>query len=164
MSPTFSSRFFNPLMLWADVALTTQEMLWSAAAVIQLRTERMARAGLAPSAADQVEFQLMGQEKLAAASESGAAIVQQLHTTGHALTQRTVRDWLSATTAWLGLATSLTPAQAAAHSHALLNAGNRSLANATQIGSAGARVVQRGLKPIHARATANARRLAHAEA
>ena len=159
MSPTFSSRFFNPLLLWADVALTTQEMLLSAAAVVQLRTERMALAGLAPSAADQVEFQLMGQEKLAAVSESGAAIANQLNTTGQALTQRTVRDWLGATTAWLGLATSLTPAQAAAHSHELFNASHRAIATATQMTSASARVVQRGLKPIHAKATANARRL-----
>lgn len=164
MSSTFSSRFFNPLMLWADVALTTQEMLLSAAAVVQLRTERMALAGLAPSDVDKLEFQLMGEEKLAAVSESGAAIVNQLHTTGCALTQRTLRDWLGGASAWIGLATSLSPAQAAAHGHALVSAGNRTLANATQIGSAGARVMQRGLKPIHARATANARRLAPPEA
>ena len=59
----------------------------------------------------------------------------------------------------MGLATSVTPAQAAAHSHELLSAGNRAVATATQMGSASARVVQRGLKPIHAKATANARRL-----
>lgn len=160
MSPTFSSRFFHPLLLWADVALTTQEMLLSAGAVIQARTGLMARAGLVPSDADQAEFQLMGEEKLAAATESGAAIASQLHNTQFTLTQRALRDWLEGATAWIGLATSLTPAQAAAHSHALLHAGQRTLANATQMGSAGARIVQRGLKPIHARATANARRLA----
>ena len=164
MSTPFSSRFFNPLMLWADVALKTQEMLLSSGAVIQVRTERMAKAGLAPSADDLVEFQLMGHEKLAAVSESGAAIANQLHTTGFSLVQRSMRHWLSGATAWVGLATSLTPAQAAAHSHELFSAGNRAVATVTQIGSAGARVVQRGLKPIHAKATANARRLAPPDA
>ena len=46
MTPSFSSpRFFNPLMLWVDVALKTQEMLLSSGSVIQIRTERMAKAG-----------------------------------------------------------------------------------------------------------------------
>lgn len=160
MPPPFSSRFFNPLMLWADVALKTHEMLVSSGSVIQARTGRMAKAGLAPSAEDLVEFQLMGHEKLAAVSESGAAVANQFHTSGFLLAQRSMRHWLSGATAWVGLATSLTPAQAVAHSHELFNAGSRAVATASQIGSAGARIAQRGLKPIHAKATANARRLA----
>jgi hypothetical protein len=60
-------------MVWTDVALKTGEMLMSSSSVIQLRTQRMATAGLAPNANDIAEFQLMGQEKLDAASESGAA-------------------------------------------------------------------------------------------
>lgn len=159
MPSSFSSRFFNPLMLWVDVALKTQEMLLSSGSVIQIRTERMARAGLTPSADDLAEFQLMGHEKLAAVSESGTAIVNQLHTTSYSLLNRSVRHWLSGATAWAGLATSVTPAQAAAHSHELFNASHRAIAAATQLGSVSARVVQRGLKPIHAKATANARRL-----
>ncbi|TPG24977.1 polyhydroxyalkanoate granule-associated phasin [Variovorax guangxiensis] len=160
MPTLLSSRFFNPLMLWADVALKTQEMLMSSGAVIQVRTGRMAKAGLAPSAEDITEFQLMGQEKLAAVSESSAAVANQLHTSGFSLAQRSMRHWLSGATAWVGLATSLTPAQAVAHSHELFNASSRAVATASQIGSAGARIAQRGLKPIHAKATANARRLA----
>ncbi|RZI65827.1 MAG: hypothetical protein EOP79_10070 [Variovorax sp.] len=138
----------------------TQEMLMSSGAVIQVRTGRMAKAGLAPSAEDITEFQLMGQEKLAAVSESSAAVANQLHTSGFSLAQRSMRHWLSGATAWVGLATSLTPAQAVAHSHELFNASSRAVATASQIGSAGARIAQRGLKPIHAKATANARRLA----
>ena len=159
MSSSFSSRFFNPLMLWTDVALKTQEMLLSSGSVIQVRTERMAKAGLTPSAVDLAEFQLMSHEKLAAASESTTAIANQLHTASYSLMNRSARDWLRGVTAWVGLATSLTPAQAAAHSHDLFNAGHRAVATATHMGSASARVVQRGLKPIHAKATANARRL-----
>ena len=78
-SLTSVARLSNPLMLWVDVALKTQEMLLSSGSVIQMRTGRMAKAGLAPSAADLAEFQLMGNEKLAAAGESGAAMVRQWH-------------------------------------------------------------------------------------
>lgn len=159
MPPSFSSRYFNPLMLWADVALKTQETLLSSSSVIHVRTGRMAKAGLTPSPEDLVEFQLMSHEKLAAAGESGAAIANQLHTASYSLFNRSLRHWLSGASALAGLATSLTPAQAAAHSHELFNASHRALATATQLGSASARVVQRGLKPIHTAATANARRL-----
>lgn len=165
MSPSFSStRFFNPLMLWIDVALKTNEMLLSSGSVIQVRTQRMALAGLSPSAADVAEMQLMGHEKLAAASESSAAMVNQLHTTQFALINRAVQEWLSGAVAFFSLATSVTPAQILTHAKALGNAATRSAATVSQLSSAGARIMQRGLKPIHAKATSNARRLAGPQA
>ena len=160
MPPTFSSRFFNPLMLWTDVALKTQEMLLFSGSVIQQRTGRMARAGMSPTPEDMAEFQLMSHEKLEAATESGAAIANQLHTTGYSLMNRAIRDWFGSATAIVGLATSVTPAQAAAHGHQLMNVSTQAAATVSQLSSASARVMQRGLKPIHAKATANARRLA----
>ena len=166
MSTAFSSssRFFNPFLLWADVAFKTQEMLLYSSSVIQLRTERMAKAGLAPSDADLAEMQLMGHEKLAAATESGAAIVNQLHSTQFALVNRAVRQWLGGAVAMASLATSTTPAQISAHGRALVGAATRSAATLSQLSSAGARIAQRGLKPIHAKASANALRLAGAPA
>lgn len=154
-----SPRFFNPLMLWVDVALKTQEMLLSSGSVIQIRTERMAKAGLSPSDVDMAEFQLMSHEKLAAASESGAAMANQMHTTQFALMNRAVKHWLSSGVALFSLATSTTPAQAVTHAEALGSATARSAEAMSQLSSAGARIVQRGLKPIHAKATSNARRL-----
>ena len=160
----YSPRFFNPFMLWVDVALKTQEMLLYSSSVIHLRTGRMARAGLAPSAAVLAEMQLMGHEKLAAATESGAAIANQLHSTQFALVNRAVRQWLSGAVALVSLATSTTPAQIATHGLALTNAAARSAATLSQLSSAGARIAQRGLKPIHAKASANALRLAGPQA
>jgi hypothetical protein len=157
-----SPRFFNPLMLWADVAVKTSEMLLSAGSVIRIRTERMARAGLAPSESDLAEFQLMGQEKLAAASEAGAAMANQWHTTLFGLPNRAVRHLLGGGVALFSLATSVTADQAVTHAEALGNATTRSAAAVSQLTSASARIVQRGLKPIHAKATSNARRLADA--
>jgi len=161
MSPSFSSsRFFNPLMLWVDVAVKTHEMLLSSGSVIQLRTERMARAGLSPSDDDLAEMQLMSHEKLAAASESGAAIANQMHSTQFGLVNRAVKQWLGGAVALVSLATSTTPAQIATHGKAFVGAATRSAATMSQLSSASARIAQRGLKPIHAKATSNARRLA----
>ncbi|MDM0014235.1 hypothetical protein QTH87_17485 [Variovorax sp. J22P168] len=158
--PSFSSpRFFNPLMLWVDVALTTNEMLLSAGSVIQMRTERMAKAGLAPNEADMAEFQLMSHEKLTAVGESGAAMANQIHTTQFALVNRAVKHWLGSGVALFSMATSATPAQAVSHAEAFGSAATRSAAAVSQLSSASARIMQRGLKPIHAKTTSNARRL-----
>jgi hypothetical protein len=161
MAPSFSSsRFFNPLVLWVDVAFKTHEMLLSSGSVIQLRTERIARAGLSPNAEDLAEMQLMAHEKLAAASESGAAMTNQLHSTQFALVNRAVKHWLGGAIALFSLSTSTTPTEFEVHGRALAGAATRSVATMTQLSSAGARIAQRGLKPIHAKATSNARRLA----
>jgi hypothetical protein len=166
MSTAFSSssRFFNPFMLWADVAFKTQEMLLYSSSVIQLRTERMAKAGLSPSDTDLAEMQLMGHEKLAAATESGAAIANQLHSTHFALVNRALRHWLGGAVALASLATSTTPAQISTNGLAVVGAATRSAATLSQLSSAGARIAQRGLKPIHAKASANALRLAAPQA
>lgn len=160
MSPSFSSRFFNPLMLWVDVALKTNEMLLSSGSVIQVRTQRIAQAGLTPTDADIAEIQLMSHEKLEAVTESGAAMANQLHTTQFALVNRAVHQWLGGATALVAMVTSVSPAQAATHVNAFTDAATRSAATLSQLSSASARIVQRGLKPIHAKATSNARRLA----
>ena len=155
-----SPRFFNPLMLWVDVALKTQEMLLSSGSVIQLRTERMAKAGLSPSPEDIAEFQLMGHEKIAAVTEAGTAIANQMHTSQVVLINRAVRQWLGGAVAFFSLATSTNADDAMQHAKALGGSATQSMVTASQLSSAGARITQRGLRPIHAKATANARRLA----
>jgi hypothetical protein len=157
-----STRFFNPLMIWADVALKTGEMLVSSGSVIQMRTSRMAQHGLQPSPADMREIHLMSEEKLAAVTESGAAVANQLHTTQYALVNRAVQQWFQSGTAWWLLATSFTPAQVLSRSQALVEASTRVAATWSQLSSARARIAQRALKPIHAKATSNARRLSQA--
>jgi len=158
--PSSSSRFFNPVMLWVDVALKTQDMLVNSSSVIQLRTERIAKAGLAPSDADIAEMQLMSHEKLAAVSESGAAIANQMHSTQFALVNRALRQWLGGVAALASLATSTTPAQLVIRGRTFFDAVTRSAATLSHLSSAGARIAQRGLKPIHTKASANALRLA----
>ncbi|MEJ8845337.1 polyhydroxyalkanoate granule-associated phasin [Variovorax rhizosphaerae] len=158
--PNTSPRFFNPLMIWTDVALKTGEMLVSSGSVIQLRTSRMAAHGMQPSPADMREIHLMSEEKLAAVTESTAAIANQLHTTSYALVNRAVQQWFESQVALWSLATSFTPVHALTRGQAFLDASTRLAHTWSQLSSAGARVAQRALKPIHAKATDNARRLA----
>ncbi len=159
-----SPRFFNPLMLWSDVAVKTGEMLTSSASVIQMRTQRMAEHGMQPTPADMREMQLMGQEKLEAATESGTAILKQLQATQQSLMTRGFQQWLASVNAWVALVTSTTPAQAMTRGQAFFDALTRAAGTATQLSSAGARIAQRGLKPIHDKASANAARLSNNEA
>lgn len=154
----------HPLSQWFDLALKTQEMLLSSGSVIRMRTERIAKAGLTPSAADLAEFQLMGHEKLAAASESGMAMVKQWHSSQFSLAHRALQQWVQGTTAFLLLAGSVTPAQAAANGDAFVQSAASTVDAASQLPGMAARIAHDGLEPIHAAATSNARRLADLEA
>ena len=153
---------YAPFALWADVAFKTTEMMWSAASVIAMRTARMAAHGLQPNAADQRELQLMGQEKLAAATASGSAVFDQLQRTNWQLMQRALQNGAQSYCAWIALAGSRTPGQAFARGQSLLSATTRAAASGARLSDAAARVTQRGLKPIHSAATGNARRLSAA--
>lgn len=161
---TSAARWVNPLLHWVDLAVKTNEMLLSSGSVIRMRTERMAKAGLTPTPADMAEFQLMGQEKLVAAGESGLAMARQWHDSHVSLTGRTLQLWLQGATAFFSLAGSVTPAQAAAHGDAFMQATARTATAAGQLSGAAVRIAREGLKPIHAAATSNARRLADLEA
>ena len=155
-----TARLANPLMQWLDLALKTNEMLLSSGSVIRMRTERIAKAGLTPTAADLAEFQLMGHEKLAAASESGIARVKQWHNSHFSLANKVLQQWLQGTTDFFSMAGSITPAQAAARSDAFVQTATRTATAASQLSGVAARIAREGLKPIHAAATSNARRLA----
>lgn len=132
----------------------------SSSSVIQIRTQRMAAAGLTPSTDDMAEFKLMSQEKLDAANESNAAMAHELGTRQVALLGHAVQHWFGSVGALFALAVATTPAEAIERHGKWVDAATRSAAVVSQISSASARVVQRGLKPIHAKATSNARRLA----
>jgi len=163
-SLTSAARLANPLMLWADLALKTHETLLSSGSVIHMRTQRMAKAGLAPSPADLAEFQLMGDEKLAAAGEAGAAMVRQWHSSQVSLSSRVLQQWRLSAGAFLSMAGSITPAQAAVRGDAFVKATTRAVSTTGQLSGTAVRIAREGLKPIHAAATSNARRLAELRA
>ena len=127
-----------PLVLWHDIAMRTGEMLVASVQVIGHRTGRMAAAGHSPSLRDRREFSRMGLEKIEAAGESLWAMGQHMTALNANLAMRAWQDMMRAGTSWMSVGASRTLPQL----HVEM-----------------ARMTKKGLKPIHARATANAKRL-----
>lgn len=149
----------NPMMLWADLAMKTTEMLISSGQVIGTRVDRMARAGATPSARDRKEFALMGSEKVRAATESGLAMAARMQSMNGNLWLRAWQQWFGAATAMMSLASSKTMGQAVERQAAVYRSMARSAGTASQLSNATARLAHSGLSPVHRAATANARRL-----
>jgi hypothetical protein len=151
--------FANPFLLWVNLAMKTGEMMMASAQVIEHRTRRMAAAGSKPNASDRREFALMGQEKIEAAAKSAHGMAAHMMTMNPFLGARAARQSLAAATAMMSLAGSRTVSQALARQAKLVRTMTQSAGTASRISGSSARLAQRGLAPIHARATANAKRL-----
>ena len=151
--------YFFPLMLWTDLATKTLETMLASAQVIGHRTGRMALAGPAPSARDWREFALMGQEKIEASAQSALAMAAQMMTISQPWGALAARHMLRNSAALMSLASSRTPSQFIARQSALARALGQSAGGMAHVSGSAAKLAHRGLKPIHAKATANARRL-----
>ena len=101
----------------------------------------------------------MGREKVEASAESARAIAAHMTTTNLQLGVRAFSQMMSATAAFTALAASRTPAQFVARQARLAGTVARSAITSADLSTSAARLAKRGLKPVHARATANARRL-----
>ncbi len=159
MKRSARNRLGNPFQIWAELVWKVGEMSVASAQVIAHRTTRMAAAGPLPNSRDRQEFSRMGHEKVEAATESAAAIATQLTTMSGMLGVRAFSHMMNANAALISLAVSRTPRQFFVRQAKLANAVSRSAITASALSDATARLAGRGLKPIHARATANARRL-----
>jgi hypothetical protein len=151
--------FTNPFLVWSRLAWKTSEMMLASAQVIQHRTGRIAAAGAAPSARDRREFALMGQEKIEAGVQSASAMAAQMMAMNPLLGPRAFKHMMTGAAAVMSLAASRTAGQAMARHAKLVRTMMQSTATTAQLSGAAARLAQRGLKPIHSRATANADRL-----
>jgi hypothetical protein len=158
-----SSAFSPPLAElsrnWLRVFTETCEMLNATSQVVNARTTRMVMAGPLPNERDRIEFSLMSREKSEAASESIQAMGSGFINLGLALAMETSKYIWATSTAASALASSQSTAQWLERRAALLKIAAASPANALQLASSTARVVQESLAPIHGRATANAERL-----
>jgi hypothetical protein len=150
----------HPFMVWTDLAWKIGEMSMASAQVIAHRTARISASGPIPSARDRNEFTRMGQEKLDAAGESVRAMLAHLTKANLALGARMFAQIMATTTAFTSLSASRSPTQFITRQAKLAKSMARSGMTASEISGSAARMAKRGLKPIHARATANARRLA----
>jgi len=150
---------FTPFMLWSDLATKAAEMMWASAEVIAHRTSRMAMAGHSPNARDRREFALMGQEKLEAGVKSMQAMGMHMLSASEPWAATAYRDSLRNYAALVSLASSRTAGQAIARQAALAHALGQSAVGMANAATSATRLAHRGLKPIHAKAVANAKRL-----
>ncbi|HEX4943106.1 MAG TPA: polyhydroxyalkanoate granule-associated phasin [Usitatibacteraceae bacterium] len=152
--------YLAPFMQWSDLAMKTGEMMLASAQVIGHRTGRMARAGASPSAGDWREFALMGQEKLDAGAQSGQAMASHMMTMNPQLGAQAFADMVRSTSALMSLVSSQTPAQMFARQAELARVLERSAESLADASASAVRLAHHALTPIHASATANAKRLA----
>ena len=101
----------------------------------------------------------MGQEKIDAATESASAIAAHLMTMTLRLGARMFRHMVTGTAALMSMAGSRSLRESITRHAKLAQVVSRSAISASRLSHSTARLARRGLKPIHARATANARRL-----
>ena len=161
MKPSlFGNLTNNPFLIWSELAMKTNEMLFASAQVIGHRTGRMIQAGPNPNARDQREFTRMGQEKVDAAGESGHAMFVDMMRMNHQLGALALKQMLAGASAMTSLSMSRSTSQSMQGQAKLIHdTMAHSAAAAAQLSNSMARLANRGLAPIHSRATGNAKRL-----
>ncbi|MCA1933909.1 MAG: hypothetical protein LDL37_00545 [Asticcacaulis sp.] len=149
----------NPFFAWTSLALKSSEMLMASAEVITHRVNRMANADAIPSAEDQREFTLMGQEKLEAGTESLMAMSQYWMNLNHEVSTQAFHNMMDMGHSLTALATSRSAAEALTHQARLADSVMRGVNHAADLSGKAAALTEHGLKPVHSRAVANAKRL-----
>ena len=148
-------RSAHPLSLWTDLAFQTGEMLWASAQVIQHRTTRMAAASVPPSPKDSAEFTRMVTEKAEAAAESAAAVAGGLALMAPMLDLRGASRMAALSADMAAAAMTANPLQAASSAAKLATQATKH----PHLGAEYARLALAGMRPVHRRAVANAKRL-----
>ncbi|RZL11936.1 MAG: hypothetical protein EOP40_00530 [Rubrivivax sp.] len=147
---------WTPWFAWSEILFKSAEMMMASGQVIGHRVERMGRAGATPSARDVKEFTLMGQEKLEAAAESAQAMSLFWWQAQQQAGAKAFEQMLGMGTAWWSMA----GGGAGARSPLTWSkAWGDPWKQAAQWSQSSTGLLNKGLQPIHSRATANARRL-----
>ena len=150
----------GPFSIWAELAWKGTEVMLASAQVVGHRTRLMQAAGSSPSPSDRREMQLMWQEKMEAAGESALGMTAELTRMNLQFAAQAFANLMQMSLATLALAGSASPAQSLQRQGKIIRDGiGRSMAAASTISSSSGRLAKRGLKPIHKRATRNAKRL-----
>lgn len=127
-------------------------MFGASAYVIGHRAGRLARAGAKPSAHDQREFTRMVQEKFEAAAQSAAAMAPVIWSLQARASEIAARQVLAGMQAMLAMGGRGTLPRVG-------TAVGRIAAGSSTLGGSLVRCTRKGLKPVHARAVANRKRL-----
>jgi hypothetical protein len=157
--PLAAAPLSNPLVLWGAFALKSWEMWLAASQVIPVRVARIAAAGPKPSARDRREMTRMGAEKVEAFAQAGAALALGMTPTLMTLGAQVLHAWTGLFAAGARLATSRDLPQTVRHHRALATALVRHTPVSQRGAQAAAKLAHAALAPVHATATANAKRL-----
>jgi hypothetical protein len=150
----------EPIRIWSAVAWKFGELMLASAQVIGYRTGQMLSPAASSGSRNTREFALMGQEKVSAALESGRAVALDSVALGQQLGTIAVRQMLANMTAFMSLAGSRSVGDAMNLQGKIVGKAVRDSANgASRLSRSGGMIAKKSLKPIHSRATANARRL-----
>ncbi len=155
-----SSAFGNPFFIWTELAMRNTEMMLASAQVIGHRVQLMAAAGHNPSVSDQREMSLMVNEKTAAVAESTMAMASGMAKMNFQFAMQALMQMSRMWAGMFAIGMSRTPAHSLETQTNLLT-GNfaRSVAASSRLSESTAELAHKALKPIHRRATANAKRL-----
>ncbi|MFP5296999.1 MAG: hypothetical protein A2623_06845 [Caulobacterales bacterium RIFCSPHIGHO2_01_FULL_70_19] len=141
----------------------SQELMEASGDVVARRLEIIAEAVRDPLKADYAELALMGSEKVEALTASAAIGVSGALRAAETVRRAAQREGVAARKALDAMAAARTPIEAAgAQGLWALNAWNRTLRDSWALGAAMLKLQADALQPIHAAATANARRLRNA--
>ncbi|WP_245157759.1 phasin family protein [Brevundimonas sp. A19_0] len=163
-SPRSMTRDGKRMARNARTALTTasdsQDMLTASSDVIAARMEIMARAMADPLRADIGELSLMGTEKLEALSASAASLTGNMGTLAARASKSALAEVDHARRAAVAVSSAPTPAAAAtAQFNYALGWWGRAASQMMAFNSGLLKTQAEALKPLHDKATANARRL-----
>ena len=153
--------YFPPLQIWSEVAFKTAQMVLASTFVVGHRTSRMIQAGPLPNASHQRELTLMGTEKILAGAAAAQAMALGVFKLNQQLGMLAIKQMMTGGWGAISLASSWTPAQYAGRQARFLRdtASNGALA-ASQLSHSAARIITRGMEPVHARVKKNVKRLA----
>ncbi len=142
------------------LARTGCELIEASGDVVARRLEIVAEAVREPLKADYAELALMGTEKVEALAASAAVGATGAVAAADALGRIAAREGAAARKALTAMAAAPTPAEALnAHGQWALGAWSRSVRDSWAFGAAMLRLQADAIHPVHAAATANARRL-----
>lgn len=159
-SRTATNLFMNPFLMWSRLAWKAGEMAMASAQVIGHRTTRLALAGPTPSARDQREFTLMGQEKGTAALASAQAMGLPMLRMSQQFAVLAFKQMLAASAAMMSIGASRTPAESAGRQLKLVSDTLAApVVAAAKLSASSAKVARRALTPVHSRVKGNVRRL-----
>jgi hypothetical protein len=144
----------------ARTARASRELIEASGDVVARRLEIMAEAVRDPLKADYAELVLMGSEKVEALSASAAAGASGVMAAADVAGRIAARESAAVRSALTAMAAAATPAEALnAQGQWALGAWNRSLRDGWAWGAALLKLQADIVHPVHAAATANARRL-----